>query len=104
MVSSSARRTCMLQWRAFWMVLPIFLSFARGANVDVQSTSTEVALGSLVRFSASTDSPDPSNIVYKFRARRVGTEFVTIRDSGPNNNLDWTTIDRDGPYDIEVTA
>jgi arylsulfate sulfotransferase len=84
--------------------LPGVLSLACAASLDVQSTASEGSLGAVVRFSASTDSQDGSTILYRFRARRAGAQFTTIRDFGPNNVLDWTTIARDGDYEIEVTA
>jgi hypothetical protein len=36
--------------------------------------------------------------------RRAGGEFQTVQDFGPKSDLDWTTLGREGVYQIEVTA
>ncbi len=75
------------------------------AHLPIHSTFVESTNGrSSVHLSASTDFPDGSTVRYRYRARRTGGEFETIRDFGPQTDLDWTTIDREGNYQLEVTA
>jgi hypothetical protein len=70
-------------------------------------------LGKLVHFTATVDAADPSAIRYRFRVREgavgggrghMDAPYRTLVDFGPNAALDWTTIDREGPLDVEVTA
>jgi hypothetical protein len=81
-----------------------FSSLGVASSVNLQVSNTQSTLGSPVHFSATTDFPDGSTVRYRYRARRAGGEFETIRDFGPQTDLDWTTIDRDGIYQLEVAA
>jgi hypothetical protein len=85
-------------------LLIVFSSVTFASTVNIQASNTQVTVGAPVHFSASTDFPDGSTVRYRYRARRAGGEFETIRDFGPQTDLDWTTIDRDGTYQIEVAA
>jgi hypothetical protein len=42
--------------------------------------------------------------MYRFRARLAGSDFHTVVDYGPNASFDWTTISREGTYEIEVSV
>src|SRR5437868_6647699 len=89
------------------IVLPMVALSAhlgQAASVDLQSSTAQAPVGMTVHLSACTDLEDASTIRYRFRARSAGGEFHTVRDFGPENQLDWTTLDRDGNYQIEVTA
>ena len=93
--------------KTFTIVLPVILLGTRAglaASVNVQSSASRAPVGTSVHFSASTDLEDGSTIRYRFRTRKPGGEFQTVRDFGPGPSLDWTTLDRDGTYQIEVTA
>ena len=89
------------------IVLSVILLSTRvglASSVNVQSSTPQAPVGTSVHFSASTDLQNASTIRYRFRTRRAGGEFQTVRDFGPGSDLDWTTLDRDGTYQIEVTA
>lgn len=79
-------------------------SFSFASSVNLQASNQQTQLGSPVHLSASTDFPDGSTVRYRYRVRRAGGEFETIRDFGPQTDLDWTTIEREGNYQLEVTA
>src|ERR1700748_2668840 len=82
----------------------VFSSLTFASTVNIQASNTQTTVGSAVHFSASTDFPDGSTVRYRYRTRRAGGEFETVRDFGPQTDLDWTTIDREGNYQLEVTA
>jgi len=68
------------------------------------SQPSPVPLGTIVTFAASASGANLGTPTFRFRARLAGAAFHTIVDYGPNSSLSWTTIDREGSYEIEVTA
>jgi hypothetical protein len=101
----------------------ICLALPLAASAAVTLTPSAVSpspLGTIVSFDASvTDSG--ASFSYRFRTRRMGPTlarvlarrvaredseagFRTIVDYGPNPSLQWTTIQAEGPYEIEVSA
>ena len=68
------------------------------------SLSSPVPLGTVVTFTASASGPNLGTPTYRFRAALAGTPLRTVVDYGPNASLDWTTIEREGTYEVEVTA
>src|SRR5262252_7150889 len=68
------------------------------------SQLSPVPLGTIVTFAASASGANLGTPTFRFRARLAGAAFHTIVDYGPNSSLSWTTIDREGSYEIEVTA
>ncbi|HEY7338725.1 MAG TPA: aryl-sulfate sulfotransferase [Bryobacteraceae bacterium] len=77
------------------------------AQISVSLTPSHrspVALGTVITWTASASGPNIGIPTYRFRARAAGEDFHTVVDYGPNASLDWTTIDREGSYEIEVTA
>jgi arylsulfate sulfotransferase len=93
--------------RSFALLWPIVLLSADiglASSVNLQASSAEAPVGTAVHLSASTDVQDGSTIWYRYRVRRTGGEFHTVRDFGPQTDLDWTTLAREGTYEIEVTA
>lgn len=70
-------------------------------------------VGTIVRFSAGVSGAGSGPLSYRFRVqsgsirskfRPVASEFRTIVDYGPNSTLDWTTIDHEGKFNIEVSV
>ena len=89
------------------LVVPMVVLSAQlglASSVNLQSSVAQSPVGTAVHFSAGTDVQDASTIRYRFRTRRAGGEFQTVRDFGPVGELDWTTVDREGTFQIEVTA
>jgi hypothetical protein len=58
----------------------------------------------MITWTAAASSGSPGTLWYRFRAREITGPYQTIRDFGPLSNLNWTTIDHEGFYEIEVTA
>lgn len=74
-------------------------------SVSLQpSLASPVKLGTLVTWSATVSAANPGTLQYRFRARHTGTDFHTVVDFGPKSSLNWTTIEREGSYEIEVTV
>jgi hypothetical protein len=68
------------------------------------SIQAPVALGAPIHWSASIDQSDAGEIWYRFRVRPFGGEYRTIRDFGPLAELDWAAAEREGTYEMELTA
>jgi arylsulfate sulfotransferase len=68
------------------------------------SQSSPVPLGTVITWTASASGQNVGTPTYRFRARPAGGTFHTIVDYGPNSSLDWTTIQQEGTYEIEVSA
>ena len=76
----------------------------RGMSVTVSSSVPSPApVGTLITFSASSDAAS-SNIWYRFRVRKQGADYQTIRDFGPVSTLDWTASAHEGGYEMEISA
>src|SRR5579883_729861 len=80
------------------------LSQAQISLTLTPSLPSPVPLGTVLTFTASASGANLGTPTYRFRARLAGYNFHTIVDYGPNSSLTWTTIDREGSYEIEVTA
>jgi hypothetical protein len=91
------------------VTIGIVLGFAAPLQAGLSVTLTAsldspAPLGSLVHFSSQVSGNDDAPVWYRFRWREVGSSFKVIVDYGPNSGLDWTTIDHEGSYQIEVSA
>lgn len=76
------------------------------ASIPVSLTSSipsPAPLGTVVTWSTQVDGSDSRTLWYRFRSRQVGGAFRTIVDYGPNHSLDWTEMDHEGTYQIEVS-
>lgn len=89
----------------------VFALICAGARLEAafpvileQSIVSPAPLGSVVRWEAFPDIADSPTTWYRFRSRELGSDFHTIVDYGPNNYLDWTEMDHEGTYEIEVVA
>jgi arylsulfate sulfotransferase len=78
----------------------------------IPSAASPAPLGTVVNFEAEVSGAD-ARLSYRFRTRRATPaeldgrrqgEFRTVVDYGPNPSLKWTTIKRDGPYEIELSV
>jgi hypothetical protein len=60
--------------------------------------------GGIVTWTATPSQGSTDAFWYRFRARRVGSQFRVWKDFGPENTFEWTDADYPGTFDIEVTA
>jgi arylsulfate sulfotransferase len=67
------------------------------------SAASPVPLGTPVTWTAAA-SGAAGTFLYRFRVQAPGGDFRTVVDYGPKASLTWTTIDREGAYQIEVAA
>jgi len=65
---------------------------------DPAGTTT---VGTMIRWTAQGDGGS-ADLWYRFRLRDAAGNFRVIRDFGPANTLDWTSLDEGSP-EIEVT-
>ena len=68
------------------------------------SVAAPVPVGTVVTWTASATGGADGPVWYRFRARRFGQAFQTIRDYSPLTTLDWTASDREGWYEVELSA
>jgi arylsulfate sulfotransferase len=61
-------------------------------------------LGSAVTWTTTVSSANPGTLWYRFRAGYLGQDPRTVVDYGPKASLDWSAIDREGAYQIEVSV
>jgi arylsulfate sulfotransferase len=83
------------------------LAAAQAETISVTVTPSAISpmpVGTMVTFSAAVSGANGNNLWYRFRVRRQGREYRIIRDYGPANTLDWTASDREGLYEMEVSA
>ena len=59
-------------------------------------------VGAKVVWAAATESDSPS--WFRFRVRPPGGEFTTVRDFGPDTQLNWGASAKEGLYELEVSA
>jgi hypothetical protein len=87
------------------------------AQISVTLTASQpspVPLGTVITWTASASGQNTSEQsiseqnggtpTYRSRGRLAGGDFHSIVDYGPNSSLNWTTIQREGTYEIEVSA
>lgn len=82
-------------------------AFASGNSISVQlvpSVTSPAPVGTVVYWNAGISGTAQGTLWYRFRTRRSGAPFQTVRDFGPLNTLDWTGDVREGSHDIEVTV
>ena len=109
--------------------LPLFAQMSISLSPSV---STPQPLGTVVTWSASVSNSQSGTLEYRFRTRYAdwrpnsrrdlrnflpvavenlgqaalsnSAEFRTVEDYGPNPSYDWSTIDQEGKYEIEVSV
>lgn len=80
------------------------LSRAQGLNVTLTpSIPSPAPLGTVVTWTASA-SGGSGSFWYRFRTRRIGSDFLVLRDYAPSNSQAWTASQHEGAYAIEVSA
>ena len=88
------------------------------------SVASPAPLGTVVTWTATVSSANPGTLWYRFRTRSVipgfrpkvisrnflplmaasPATFRTVVDYGPNSSLNWSTIDQEGVFEIEVSV
>ena len=68
------------------------------------SIASPAPLGTVVHWSASVPDAGTRPLWYRFRSRPLNSSFSTIVDYGPNDSLDWTHMDLEGVYQVEVSV
>ena len=78
---------------------------AQGMSLAVTtSMDSPVPVGTMIAFSAAVADAPGSNQCYRFRVRRNGGAYRMVRDYGPASTLHWTASDREGAYEMEISA
>ncbi len=92
-------------WILRFMLFGIVTSFAAAMSVTlVPSIESPAPVGTMVSWTANTSEADSGTLWYRFRTRRFGEDFRTVRDYGPLETLEWTAIESEGDYEIEVSV
>ena len=68
------------------------------------SAPSPAPLGTVVTWTANISDADPGVLWYRFRAHRTDQPFHVVRDYGPVSTLDWTSVDREGSYEVELSV
>lgn len=69
------------------------------------STPSPVPLGTPATLTAAVSGAGAGTaLMYRFRVQAPGAGFRTIVDYGPKASLTWTTIEREGAYQIEAAV
>src|SRR5690242_1740369 len=75
------------------------------------SVPSPAPLGTVVTWTPTVVNGGSGTLWYRYRARRAGADirrgselFHMIRDFGPEANLDWTNIDHEGLFEMELVV
>src|ERR1051326_5304679 len=85
----------------FGLVLPLRAAITPVLTPSMPSPSV---VGAVVTWTVQATDTNPGPFWYRFRASPVNGDFKMVRDFGPSNTLDWTTIESDGIYVIEAAV
>ena len=79
-------------------------SSSRAAIVtDLRPSETSPSpLGTVVRWTANATDNNSGSLWYRFSAGPAGGDVQVIKDFSSSNRVDWTTIDSEGTYVIQV--
>src|SRR5260370_13167585 len=70
----------------------------------VPSRPSPMPVGTVVTWAATVSNPNPGTLWYRFSAHESGQDSHVIKDYGPDTALDWTAIDHEGLYVVEVSV
>ena len=85
------------------LVFPISLAAQMSVQID-PPTQPPQPLGTPVTWAAAVSGADSGPLAYRFRIRRIGGDYRTIVDYGPKPVFTWTTLEKEGMYEIEVSV
>src|SRR5215471_11385103 len=96
--------------RNCWLTLLfLFVAFASPSMAAITtalepSVTSPAAVGTVITWTANATDVNAGSLLYRFSAGPVGRNVQIVKDFSPSNTLDWTTIDSDGVYVIEVAV
>jgi arylsulfate sulfotransferase len=94
-----------ITFAVFVLVAWFFSGQADAMSVSLNpSIPPPAPVGTIVTWTAAVSDAGSGPIWYRFRSRLLGADFSVIRDYGPAASLDWTASEREGVYEIEVSA
>src|SRR4051812_21607260 len=67
------------------------------------STTSPAPVGTLVTWTATAAGVESGTFRYRFLVRDVDQKRRIVKDFGPDNTFDWSPVDHEGSYNIEVT-
>jgi arylsulfate sulfotransferase len=96
-------------------LIAVLLLLAAGTNLEAAisitltpSPSSPAPLGTLIHWSTAVTDTGSGTLWYRFRSAEPSAKshetFHMIVDYGPNNSLDWTEIDHEATYQVEVSV
>src|SRR4029453_12156769 len=68
------------------------------------SIPSAAPVGVTVTWTALPTAGSGDSLWYRFRVRRLGQNFRTVRDYGPLNTLKWTASGHEGLYEVDVSV
>lgn len=68
------------------------------------SVPSPAMLGTPIKWTASVQGASQGTLTYRFRVYHEGRDYRTIIDYGPKSSLNWTTIEEEGTYLMEVSV
>ena len=97
----------MRAWKASWATLCAALCASRAAAAIgvtlAANPSGPAPVGTLVTWTAQAVGTDSSSLWFRFRVFNADGSTRLIRDYGPLNSLDWTSLD-EGVYGLEASV
>jgi hypothetical protein len=89
------------------ITLPVLIAAAHAAAMSVTitpSVAPPMPIEKAVTRTAVAADVGSGTVWYRFRVHPPGGDFHVVKDFGPDNSLDWTSIRREGGYQMEVAA
>src|SRR2546427_6489995 len=68
----------------------------------VPSTPSPSRLGTVISWGANSNDSSAGTLLYRFSAGPAGGNLQVVKDFSSSNHFDWTTIDSEGLYVIQV--
>src|SRR6266705_5052334 len=65
-------------------------------------TPSPSKLGTVIRWRANSNDINAGSLLYRFSAGPAGGSLQVVKDFSSSNELDWTTIDSEGLYVIQL--
>src|SRR5579884_3348686 len=86
-------------------VLCILAPYAGAMGITLTpSAQSPAPLGTSILWTAAARDADAGTLSYRFRTRSGNAPFRTVVDFGPGSSLEWTTIEREGAWEIEASV